>query len=126
MGKPIVAVNSVKYRLNFVSPWLFMRLPVLRLPKAVYKYDIESSVKKSGVEAYALGKSVETAGSDKHIMIMVTGTTISEAYLTENWKMFFRVSLSFFASSLENAGNSIVITGVAKKVIRITKFPATP
>lgn len=44
---------------------------------------------------------------------------------TENWKTFLKVSVSFCGSSLEKAGNSMVVIGVAKKVINTAKFVAT-
>ena len=36
-GNPIVAVTSVSFRVALVFPWLFMRLPRLRLPNAEYR-----------------------------------------------------------------------------------------
>ena len=36
-GNPMAEVISVSFRLNLVSPWLFMRFPALRLPKAEYR-----------------------------------------------------------------------------------------
>ena len=69
---------------------------------------------------------VETAGAERHMMRAATGTTSRAAYLTEYWKAFWRVSLSFWASSLEKAGKRMVVIGVAKKVMSMTKFWATP
>ncbi len=34
-GKPMADASMVSFRLNLVWPWLFMRLPTLRFPKAV-------------------------------------------------------------------------------------------
>ncbi len=75
---------------------------------------------------YVDPKSVDTAGSDRLMTRAATGTTRMEAYFMENWKTFLSVSWSFLASSLENAGKSMVVMGVAKKVMRTTKFEATP
>ena len=67
------------------------------------------------------------AGWASAIIITETGITISAAYLTEYWKTFLSTCWSwlFWKSSLEKAGSSIVVTGVAKKVISTTKFVAT-
>ena len=87
---------------------------------------IASNAKNSGAVEYVFPNSVETAGSARHITSAATGTTRSDAYLTENWKTFSRVSLSFCGLSLLNAGNSIVVIGVAKNAIRTTKVVAIP
>lgn len=34
MGNPMAEVNKVRVRLTWVFPWLFIRLPTLRFPKA--------------------------------------------------------------------------------------------
>ena len=36
-GNPIVAVIRVSFRVTSVFPWLFMRLPRLRLPNTEYR-----------------------------------------------------------------------------------------
>jgi len=36
-GKPMAKVIMLSFRLNLVWPWLFMRLPMLRFPRAVYR-----------------------------------------------------------------------------------------
>ena len=36
-GKPMAEEITASFRLNLVWPWLFMRLPMLRLPQAVYR-----------------------------------------------------------------------------------------
>lgn len=56
---------------------------------------MESNAKNRGAWLYVLPNSVETAGSDSDITRATTGTTSRAAYLTENWKTFCRVSLSF-------------------------------
>ena len=58
-------------------------------------------------------------------MAVAAGTTRRAAYFIENWKTFVSVSFSLCGSSLEKAGNSIVVIGVAKKVIKTAKFVAT-
>ena len=68
---------------------------------------------------------MEIAGWDRAMMAVAAGTTRRAAYVTENWKTFLSVSLSFCGLSLEKAGNSMVLIGVAKKVIRTAKFVAT-
>src|SRR3990172_2091277 len=83
-----------------------------------------SSDRNKGALAYLLPNNVETAGCDSAITITATGTTKRAAYLTENWYTLFNASWSFCGSSLEKAGKSIVVTGVAKKVIRTTKVEA--
>ena len=65
------------------------------------------------------------AGWERAMMAVAAGTTRSAAYFTENWKTFLSVSFSFCGSSLEKAGNSMVVIGVAKKVINTAKFVAT-
>jgi len=37
VGKPMAKVSRVSFSVNAVWPWLLMRLPVLRLPKAEYR-----------------------------------------------------------------------------------------
>jgi len=68
---------------------------------------------------------VKIAGCAKTITSAVAGTTRSDAYFTENWKTFPSVSFSFCALSLEKAGKSMVVIGVAKNVINTAKFRAT-
>lgn len=84
-----------------------------------------SRARNSGAAGYS-GNSIEIPGRDRVITMAAAGTTRSEAYFMENWKTFLSVSLSFCGSSLEKAGNSIVLTGVAKKVISTTKVLAMP
>ena len=74
---------------------------------------------------YSSPKSVETAGCDRAMRAAAAGTTRRAAYFTENWKTFLSVSVSFWGLSLENAGNSTVDIGVAKKTMKIVKFVAT-
>jgi len=68
---------------------------------------------------------VKTAGCAKTITSAVAGTIRSDAYFTENWKTFPSISFSFCTLSLEKAGKSTVVIGVAKKVINTAKFRAT-
>lgn len=58
--------------------------------------------------------------------MVVGGMTKRAAHLMECWKMFCRVWLSFLWFSLEKAGRSMVVIGVAKKVIRTEKVVAMP
>jgi hypothetical protein len=122
----MAAVKRASFRTYWVWPWLFSRVPMLRFPKAVYRYEIDSKARNRGAELYVPPNKVETAGPDKLMMRAATGTTRSEAYLIEYWKTFLRVSLSLWGSSLENAGNRMVVMGVAKNPMRTTKFTATP
>ena len=55
--------------------------------KAVPKSKMRRTVWKLRVEA-------------RNITIVAIGTTIREAYLTENWKVLRQISWSFFGSSL--------------------------
>ena len=79
-----------------------------------------SSARNSGALAYLSPNSVEIACCNRAMTMAATGATRSAAYFTENWKTLLKVSWSFFGFSLEKAGNSMVATGVAKKVIRTT------
>ena len=84
-----------------------------------------SNARNNGAAVYSTPKSVEIAGCERTMTTAAAGTTRSAAYFTENWKTFLRVSRSFSGSSLEKAGNSMVVMGEAKKVIRTAKFMAT-
>ena len=53
------------------------------------------------------------------------GTTSSAAYFTENWNTRLKVTLSFSGLSFENAGNIMIVTGVAKNVTKTAKLVAT-
>ena len=88
-------VNADSFKMYRVWPWLFMRLPKLKFPKAVYTYERASKARNSGAALYVVPNNVETAGSAKHATNAATGTTSNDAYLTENWKTFLMVSLSF-------------------------------
>ena len=68
---------------------------------------------------------METAGCEREMIMVETGTVTSAEYFTEKRNTFLSVSLSFWRSSLEKAGNNTVVIGVATKVIRSTKLRAT-
>lgn len=59
------------------------------------------------------------------MIAVAAGTTRRAAYFIENWKTFLSVSFSFCGSSLEKAGNNMVVIGAAKNVIKTAKFVAT-
>ena len=122
----MAAEIRVRKRMKVVFPWLLMKLLALKLPNAGKKYMSASNAKNSGAEAYVCPKRDETAGSARHTTKAAIGTTRKAAYLTEYWKTFCRVPLSFCASSLLNAGKSIVVIGVAKNPIKTTKVDAIP
>jgi len=84
-----------------------------------------SRARNSGA-AGNLGNSMEIPGFASAITMAAAGTTSSEAYFMENWKTFLSVSWSFCGSSLLKAGKSMVLTGVAKKVISTTNVLAMP
>lgn len=67
-----------------------------------------------------------TAGSESAMTMVVGGTTKSVAHLMEFWKTVCRAWLSFLWSSLENAGRSMVVIGVAKNVMRTENVVAMP
>ncbi len=84
-----------------------------------------SRARNRGADVYS-GNSTEIPGCDSVITIAAAGTTRSEAYFVENAKTFLSVSRSFWLSSLEKAGKSMVVMGEAKNMIRTEKVVAIP
>ena len=90
---------------------------------------LDALAKNLKVSKYELFKMI-SAGKlgfkdvDIELTSMATGTTNKEPYFTEKSNTLRRVFASVFASSLEKAGNNIVLTGVAKNAIKTTNVLA--
>jgi hypothetical protein len=85
---------------------------------------IEYNVRKKGASVYVVPTTANTRGSDKTIIINVTGSVSSAPYFTDDWKTTLRVFFSSSALSFEKAGNSTVAIGTVKKDIITVKLMA--
>ena len=85
---------------------------------------MEYKVRKKGASVYSVPTTAKTRGSDKTIIITVTGSVSNAPYLTEDWNTSLRVSFSSSALSFEKAGNNTVAMGTVKKVIITVKLTA--